>query len=240
MAEDLAGASVTAGVVVLPNQATVLLDRRRKRDPHVVGVKTDEIPLVTGIGVGCFRQHIALGRGQDRFNDPTRDRMIRFNVHLGGRVSTATAIKQKKAALQGTPGLRVLGTSTVTMQTTMGRSTGSTIVYTCRRGNTTRWVATRYIGPAGEALIEITVAGRLKDRKVLGTVINRATQSITLPRLTTIGESARRTNPDPPGLVATAARAASKADCSLTRSSGAASARRSLHRMVIPAPVSRA
>ena len=51
--------------------------------------------------------------------------MIRFNVHLGGRVSTATAIKQKKAALQGTPGLRMLGTSTVTMQTTMGRSTVS-------------------------------------------------------------------------------------------------------------------
>jgi hypothetical protein len=64
-------------VVVLPNQATVLLDRRRKRVPHVVGVKTDEIPLVTGIGVGCFRQR--LWRAQTR---PVRADLRRTNRSL--------------------------------------------------------------------------------------------------------------------------------------------------------------
>jgi hypothetical protein len=130
-------------------------------------------------------KHIRLGRAQDRFKDPARDRMIRFNVDFGGRVNAATAMKQKQAALQGTRGLRVLGTSTVRMQSTtgMGPQTVSTIVYTYRRGNTTRWVATRYIEPygSGAALIEITVAGAPKDRRVLGTVLNRATQTISLP-----------------------------------------------------------
>jgi hypothetical protein len=128
---------------------------------------------------------VRLGPGQDRFTDPARDRMIRFNIRFGDRVSAATAIRQKRAALQGTRGLHVLGMSTVRMQSTtgMGPQTVSTIVYTYRRGNTTRWVATRYIEPygTGAAPIEITVAGAPKDRKVLGTVITRATRTISLP-----------------------------------------------------------
>jgi hypothetical protein len=101
-----------------------------------------------------------------------------------GDVSTTTALKKKQAALKGTRGLKVLGTSTVVMKSTsgQGRLTVSTIVYTYRKGNTTRWVATRYVGMWGSksAHIEITVAGTTKDRKDLGAVINRATQSIYL------------------------------------------------------------
>jgi hypothetical protein len=179
----------------LPSTASTSASQQRNVQATAVAAQAGQITFVTrefncyGAN-GCFAyaqlpktwKHIALGRGQDRFKDPARDRMIRFNVQVGGRVSTATAIKQKQAALQGTRGLRVLGTSTVTMRSTaMGPLTVSTIVYTYRRGNTTRWVATRYIGPDGSAMIEITVAGATKDRKVLGAVINRATRSITLP-----------------------------------------------------------
>ena len=178
----------------LPSTATTTASQQRTVQATAVGAQAGNITFVTRQfncygEYGCYAfaqlpktwKRIALGRGQDRFKDPARDRMVRFNVQVGGRVSTATAIKQKKAALKGTRGLRVVGTSTVRMpNTALGQVTVSTIVYTYRRGNTTRWVATRYIGPAGSAMIEITVAGAPKDRKVLGTVINRATRTITL------------------------------------------------------------
>ncbi|TCO26468.1 hypothetical protein EV652_107360 [Kribbella steppae] len=129
-------------------------------------------------------RHVALGIGKARFLDPARNRMVRFDLTTGGKVSTATALRKKQAALKGTRGLKVVGTSTVVMKSTsgQGRLTVSTIVYTYRSGNTTRWVATRYIGFWGNktANIEITVAGTTKDRKDLGAVINRATQSIYL------------------------------------------------------------
>ena len=58
----------------------------------------------------------------------------------------------------------------------------TTLVYTYKSGSTTRWVATRYIGQWGDkhANIEITVGGRLKDRALLTTVLNKATSSVAL------------------------------------------------------------
>jgi hypothetical protein len=145
-----------------------------------------------GGGFGCHAaaqlpktwKRTELGAAKARFSDPARNRMVRFNTFVGGKVSTATAIKQKQAALKGTRGLKVAGTSTVVMKSTngQGRLTVSTIVYTYRSGQTTRWVATRYIGQWGNktADIEITTAGTPKDSKLLGAVINRATVSLGL------------------------------------------------------------
>ena len=127
---------------------------------------------------------VVLGRWQARFDDTAHNRMIRFDTDYNNRISTATALKQKVAALKGTRGLHVVGTSTVTMRSTTGQGplTVSTLVYTYRSGNTTRWVATRYIGQSGAktAAIEISVAGAQTDSKLLGTIINNATQSIAL------------------------------------------------------------
>ncbi|GAB2654666.1 hypothetical protein [Kribbella swartbergensis] len=110
--------------------------------------------------------------------------MIRFDTSRSGTISTATALKRKQVALKGTRGLKILGTSTVTMKSTsgQGRLTVSTIVYTYRSGNTTRWVATRYVGMWDQktAHVEITVGGTTKDRKHLSAVLNRATHSIYL------------------------------------------------------------
>jgi hypothetical protein len=142
--------------------------------------------------VGCLAsaklpstwKHVKLAPSQARFTDRTSDRMIRFDMAYGARsdISTVTAVKRKQAALKGTRGLKVLGTSTATMKSSTGQGplTVSTIVYTYRSGKTTRWVATRYVGTWGykNAGFEITVAGAPKDKKFLGTVINTATQSL--------------------------------------------------------------
>jgi len=129
-------------------------------------------------------RYVRLGSSQTRFLDDAHNRMIRFNTSYGGRVSTATALKRKVAALKGTRGLHIVGTSTVTMRSTSGQGPlkVSTLVYTYRSGNITRWVATRYVALWGttEAEVEISVAGSPRDSKLLGTVINRATQSVTL------------------------------------------------------------
>ncbi|GAA1719090.1 hypothetical protein GCM10009745_80020 [Kribbella yunnanensis] len=125
---------------------------------------------------------VVLGSWQTRFADPAKNRMIRFDTEYNSRISTATALRQKVAALRGTRGLRVVGTSTVTTRSTKGQGllTISTLVYTYRSGDTIRWVATRYVGQFGSkmAQIEIAVAGATSDSKLLGTVINRATESL--------------------------------------------------------------
>ena len=98
-------------------------------------------------------------------------------------MTTVNAVKEKIAALHGTPGLKVLSTSTKTMGSTMdqGPQTVSTLIYTYRSGNTTRWVATRYVGQQGwkEASIELSV-GSTADSKLLTTVLDRATLSVAL------------------------------------------------------------
>ena len=129
-------------------------------------------------------RRVDLGDWQARFTDPTQNRMVRFNTDYNVNISTTTALKRKIAALKGTRGLHIVGTSTVTMRSTTGQGplTVSTLVYTYRSGSTTRWVATRYVGQYGtkDAAIEITVAGAPTDSKLLGAVINHATQSIAL------------------------------------------------------------
>jgi hypothetical protein len=81
-----------------------------------------------------------------------------------------TALNRKIAALKGTRGLHIVGTSTVKMKSEQGRLTVSTVGYTYRSGNATRWVATRYVGPYGtkSADIEISTAGSTTDSKLLG------------------------------------------------------------------------
>lgn len=129
-------------------------------------------------------RHVVLGQDQARFTDPAANRMIRFDTTYNYKISTVTALKNKVAALKGTRGLHVVGTSTVTMRSTSGQGplTVSTLVYTYKSGNTTRWVATRYVGLWGvkSALAEISTAGALSDSKLLGAVINNATVSLTL------------------------------------------------------------
>ena len=129
-------------------------------------------------------RHVVLGTNEARFIDPDVNRMIRFDTEYSSTVTTANAVKQKIAALQGTPGLKVLSTSTKTMGSTMdqGPQTVSTLIYTYRSGNVTRWVATRYVGQHGwkEASIEMSVGGSTADSKLLTTVLDRATLSVTL------------------------------------------------------------
>ncbi|MFD3405670.1 hypothetical protein ACFWUU_33605 [Kribbella sp. NPDC058693] len=128
-------------------------------------------------------RQVELGNWQTRFDDSANNRMIRFNVQYAN-VSTVTALNRKIAALKGTRGLHIVGTSTVGMNSTnhQGRMTVSTVVYTYKSGNTTRWVATRYVGQQGSknAEVEISTAGSTADSKVLGAVINYATLSLAL------------------------------------------------------------
>lgn len=142
--------------------------------------------------VGCLAsaqlpstwKHVKLSPHQDRFTNG--DRMIRFDTAYGERhqVTTATAVKQKVAALKGTRGLKILGTSTVTMTSTtgQGRLAVSTVVYTYRAGASTRWVATRYVGMWGyrDVAVELSTGGAVKDSKLLGAVLNRATLTLAL------------------------------------------------------------
>ena len=120
---------------------------------------------------------------QTRFDDTANSRMIRFNTWWGPQ-TPQNALKQKVAALKGTRGLHIVGTSTVGMPSTagQGRLTVSTIVYTYKSGSTTRWVATRYVAQGGRTLTdaEITVAGRPADSKTLGLVLNKATQTLVI------------------------------------------------------------
>jgi hypothetical protein len=129
-------------------------------------------------------RYVKLNRDEFRFADRSAPRMIRIRVGLGDKVSTATAAAQKQAALRGTRGLKVLSRSTTTMTSTMqqGPLTVTTLVYTYRSGSTTRWVATRYVGQHGErtASLELSVGGRVQDRALLTTVLNKATTSMAL------------------------------------------------------------
>jgi len=142
---------------------------------------------------GCFAtavlpktwRAIRLGTDEYRFADRTAPRMIRIRMNLKGEISTATAAKQKQGALKGTPGLKILSRTTSTaMRSTTGQGplTVTTLVYTYRSGSTTRWVATRYVAMWGMKTtnVELTVGGRLKDRALLTTVLDKATASITL------------------------------------------------------------
>ena len=63
-----------------------------------------------------------------------------------------------------------------------GPQTVSTLLYTYRSCNVTRWVATRYVGQHGwkEASIELSVGGSTADSKVLTAVLDRATLSVAL------------------------------------------------------------
>ncbi|MDX3002404.1 hypothetical protein PWY87_12030 [Kribbella solani] len=128
---------------------------------------------------------VVLGPWQQRFDDTTHNRMIRFNTSYNPNLSTVTALNRKIAALKkGTRGLHIVGTSTVTMKSTTGQGPMrvSTVVYTYRSGKDTRWVATRYVGVAGTttADTEISTAGSTCDAKLLGTVLNKATVSLAL------------------------------------------------------------
>jgi hypothetical protein len=127
---------------------------------------------------------VVLGRWQTRFYDRAHNRMIRFDADYNYNISTVTALNRKIAALKGTRGLRIVGTSTVTMKSTRGQGplTVSTVVYTYKSGSATRWVATRYVGQFGmkTANVEISAAGSTADSKLLGAVINNATVSLAL------------------------------------------------------------
>jgi len=127
---------------------------------------------------------VELGDWQARFDDSANNRMIRFDNNYNYKIGTVTALNRKIAALKGTRGLHIVGTSTVGMNSTNheGRLTVSTVVYTYKSGNTTRWVATRYVGLDGSksADVEISTAGSPADSKVLGAVINYATTSLAL------------------------------------------------------------
>ncbi|MFF0345131.1 hypothetical protein [Kribbella sp. NPDC004875] len=129
-------------------------------------------------------REVQLAQWQTRFDDRANNRMIRFDVLYNYKISTVTALNRKIAALKGTRGLHIVGTSTVAMKSTrnQGRLQVSTVVYTYKSGSTTRWVATRYIGQQGgsNAEIEISVAGSPAQSKVLGAVINNATVSLAL------------------------------------------------------------
>ncbi len=129
-------------------------------------------------------KHVVQGNGKDAFQDPTANRMIRFNVLLSGDQTTVVAGQQKVAALKGTPGLKIQNVYTTTMQSTrnQGKLTLTTVVYTYKSGTTTRWVATRYLAQQGgkQAEYEITVGGAPTDYKLLGTALLKATQSLAL------------------------------------------------------------
>ncbi|MFC9691200.1 hypothetical protein ACFTSF_21790 [Kribbella sp. NPDC056951] len=129
-------------------------------------------------------KYTKLGNGEGRFSDRAVPRMIRIDTNLPMAPGTATAAQRKQKALKGTPGLKILGLQNGTMKSTMqqGPLRISTLVYTYRSGSTTRWVATRYIGFHGSKIAgaEVTVAGRVQDRVLLGTVLTKATQSLAL------------------------------------------------------------
>jgi hypothetical protein len=129
-------------------------------------------------------REVRLARWQTRFDDNAHNRMIRFDTQYNEKISTVTALNRKIAALKGTRGLHIVGTSTVAMTSTnhQGRLTVSTVVYTYKSGNATRWVATRYVGQHGSkmAQLEISTAGSLADSKALGAVISNATLSLAL------------------------------------------------------------
>ncbi|MGZ0148594.1 hypothetical protein ACXJJ3_16095 [Kribbella sp. WER1] len=126
-------------------------------------------------------REVHIAAHQTRFDGSGQ--MIRFNTWWGPQ-TPQNALKQKIAALKGTRGLHIVGTSTVGMPSTagQGRLTVSTIVYTYKSGSTTRWVATRYVAQKGRTLTdaEITVAGRPADSKTLGLVLNKATQTLVI------------------------------------------------------------
>lgn len=128
-------------------------------------------------------RYVELGNGEFRFVDRTAPRMIRFGKATEG-LSTAATAKRKLATLKGTHGLKVLGVKTTRMTSTtqQGPLTVTTVVYTYKSGSTTRWVATRYVAPWGQDRLnlELTVGGRLKDRTLLTTVLNKATQTVAL------------------------------------------------------------
>ncbi|GAA0594734.1 hypothetical protein HPO96_07140 [Kribbella sandramycini] len=130
-------------------------------------------------------KHVYQGGTKTAFNDPTANRMIRFNTWLGDKPpSTEAAARKKVADLKGVSGLKIQNVYTARMQSTnsQGRLTMTTVVYTYKSGKTTRWVATRYLGQHGEnkAQTEITVGGVPADYKLLGTALLKATQSFAL------------------------------------------------------------
>ncbi|GAA0594744.1 hypothetical protein HPO96_07145 [Kribbella sandramycini] len=140
--------------------------------------------------VGCLAsaqlpstwRHVKVDDFQNRFVDK-QGQLAWFDTAYGAEVTTAQALKRKQKALKGVSGLRVISTATTTMKSATGQGplTVSTIVYTYKKGKTTRWVATRYIGNWGypDAAIELTVAGSPKNSKFLGTVLLKGTTTLT-------------------------------------------------------------
>jgi hypothetical protein len=126
-----------------------------------------------------------LDRYEARF-DKSKTWMLRIDGYIEDPGTPAEWAQNKKRALRGTPGLRILSVKNGSLPSLVNkrlpRVVFTTVTYTYRdskRG--TRWVASRYVDQVwggDSAREEITVAGRPQDAGALGVVLNRATQTI--------------------------------------------------------------
>lgn len=196
--------AVLAGVGAVVGSAGLLLATMLPSSADIAGQQTTKVQATSAVSYTwryfeCWKpkechasavlpktwKSVDQGDKKTAFQDPTANRMIRFNVELGGKAPTTVVAGQRKvAALKGTPGLKIQNVYTTTMQSTnsQGKLTLTTVVYTYKSGTTTRWVATRYLGQQGsnQAEREITVGGAPTDYKLLGTALLKATQSLAL------------------------------------------------------------
>lgn len=113
--------------------------------------------------------------------------LLRAQDEPSWTLAQSTAVKAKLKALHGTPGLRVISTTTGKVKNTHSYGFGSykhvtTLTYTYRDGaRGTRYVMTRWVGPVEEGRTVdavITVGGRVKDKAGLNAVLTKASQSI--------------------------------------------------------------
>ncbi|MFC0627122.1 hypothetical protein [Kribbella deserti] len=109
--------------------------------------------------------------------------------NLSGRQSTSQAALAKQRALRGTPGLKVISRVSTTVRSDLPNHTVmavSTLTYPYRDGaGATRYVTTRYVAPyergtANHAYLEMTAAGRPKDKAGLHSLLTRATRTVAL------------------------------------------------------------
>lgn len=124
-----------------------------------------------------------------RFDDSSRTWMVRIDGNLPGTKSTSAAALAKQRALRGTPGLKVISRVSAKVRSELPDHSVmavTTLTYTYTDGaRGTRFVTTRYVAPydqgvANSAYIEITAAGRTKDKAGLQALVAKATKTVAL------------------------------------------------------------
>jgi hypothetical protein len=132
---------------------------------------------------------VKLSTFEAKFTSSNKLWNLRVNGVYQGATPVAKVVAQKKAALQGVKGYKLISQTNGSMKATNPSFEGvvfhyTTLVYSYTDGNTTRLVVDRFTNAFGANTtdLELSAGGRPQDRSGLEAVVNTATRDyVRLP-----------------------------------------------------------